>query len=413
MSGSRTRKFSGEEKSQVLANLDLEVAHKTRQFEDWLADTLENFRRHQESLILRMPRAVRGVTMRDFARFGGDVQAALKGLMREQLGTEDATIDMGTRKRKWVESQEAEEKAAKEGDARKAKAARTVAATPKKSTSQSAAPAFGTAQKSRLPITKTPAKTRTASRVPSNAVSPSPQKGTSKPLPYPRTPSRFQSPSRPSNRTGTAPGSRVPSSSTFNPVIPGEAAHPRWPRQNEHMLSVNGSPLANPYELDLNNWFSAIVNGDEPEGGARGDTSKKTAGARTLKTQRSILIRTASGSSSLQAGSSSFGSHSRSTSRASTLVGSQSESSQPKDGGARKGSIASEQTADDPFAAPPVFAALVSVQTKDGHVLEFNPLQTSPEELDALEGITDSAKKQAKVDMGRMVQMAVERWKLS
>ena len=55
----------------------------------------------------------------------------------------------------------------------------------------------------------------------------------------------------------------------------------------------------------------------------------------------------------------------------------------------------------------------MSVQTRDGHVLEFNPLQTSPEELDALEGITDSAKKQAKEDMARMVQLAVERWKLS
>ena len=68
---------------------------------------------------------------------------------------------------------------------------------------------------------------------------------------------------------------------------------------------------------------------------------------------------------------------------------------------------------DDPFAAPAAFSALVSVQTQDGHVLEFNPLQTSPEELDALEGISDSAKRQAKEDMAQMVQLAVERWKLS
>ena len=89
------------------------MAHKTRQFEDWLVDTLENFRRHQESLISRMPRIVRNVTMRDFAKYEGDIQAAVKGLSRELLGSEDATIDLGTRKRKWVESQEAEEKAAK------------------------------------------------------------------------------------------------------------------------------------------------------------------------------------------------------------------------------------------------------------------------------------------------------------
>lgn len=85
------------------------VAHKTRQFEDWMADTLENFRMHQEILISRMPRIVRNVTMREFTKYKGDVQAAVKGLSRELLGSEDATIDFGTRKRKWVESQEAED----------------------------------------------------------------------------------------------------------------------------------------------------------------------------------------------------------------------------------------------------------------------------------------------------------------
>lgn len=64
---------------------------------------------HQEILISRIPRIVRNVTMREFAKYKGDVQAAVKGLSRELLGSEDATIDFGTRKRKWVESQEAED----------------------------------------------------------------------------------------------------------------------------------------------------------------------------------------------------------------------------------------------------------------------------------------------------------------
>lgn len=84
------------------------MAHKTRQFEDWLADALENFQRHQEGLILRMPRIVRNVTLRDFAKYNGDIQECVKGLKRELLGAEDSTIDQGTRKRKWVESQEAD-----------------------------------------------------------------------------------------------------------------------------------------------------------------------------------------------------------------------------------------------------------------------------------------------------------------
>ncbi len=86
------------------------MAHKTRQFEDWLSDALENFRRHQEGLILRIPRIVRNVTLRDFAKYNGDIQECVKGLKRDMLGVEDNTIDAGTRKRKWIESQETEDK---------------------------------------------------------------------------------------------------------------------------------------------------------------------------------------------------------------------------------------------------------------------------------------------------------------
>lgn len=60
----------------------------------------------------RVPRLVRGVTLRDFAKYNGDVQACLKGLQRERLGGEAEAIDKTTRKRKWVESQEAETKVA-------------------------------------------------------------------------------------------------------------------------------------------------------------------------------------------------------------------------------------------------------------------------------------------------------------
>ncbi|KAI0352642.1 hypothetical protein OH77DRAFT_1408768 [Trametes cingulata] len=414
MSGTRTRKYSAEEKEQLLANLDLEVAHKTRQFEEWLADALENFRRHQESLILRIPRIVRNVTLRDFAKYNGDIQECVKGLKRELLGGEDNTIDMGTRKRKWIESQETEGdkldgKLASNDSSRASKTARTVAATPKKKLSSYAAPT--TASKTRLPVTKTPAKTqgRPLQRVPSGVVSPSPQKGTSRPLQFPRTPSRFASPSKPSQPIRTA--SRVPSSSTFNPVLPTESSHPRWPRKNENMLSVNGSPLANPYQLDLKNWFKAVTEGEgadteEATGGSSGDNDGARGlsklgvpGAGKLKKQRSIVIRSASSSSAV-----SNGGHSRSTSQASTLVASQS--------GLDKRISGASSPADGP-ALGPSMSALVSVQTKDGHVLEFNPLQTSPEELDALEGITDSAKKQAKEDMARLIQIAVQRWKLS
>lgn len=84
--------------------------HRTRQLEEWLADALENFRRHQEGLISRMPRLVRDITMREFAKYNGNVQECVKGLKRNILGADDNTIDKGTRKRKWVASQDATDK---------------------------------------------------------------------------------------------------------------------------------------------------------------------------------------------------------------------------------------------------------------------------------------------------------------
>ncbi|KAI0763606.1 hypothetical protein BD413DRAFT_581763 [Trametes elegans] len=419
MANARARKYSADEKEQLLANLDLEVAHKARQFEDWLADALENFRRHQEGLISRIPRIVRNVTLKEFAKYNGDIQECVKGLKRALLGTEDNTIDMGTRKRKWIESQETEgdksdEKLAPSESSRAIKSARTVAATPKKKTASFAAPT--TASKTRLPVTKTPAKSqaRPLQRVPSGAVSPSPQKGTTKSLHFPRTPSRFASPHKPSHPVHPPrPASRVPSATTFNPVLPSEASHPRWPRKNENMLSVNGSPLANPYQLDLKNWFKAVAEGDAPDADESESSSKddegmcglgklSVPGVGKLKKQRSIIVRSASSASNV-----SHGGHSRSTSQASTLVASQS--------GLDKRTSGASNTSDAPesSAAGGLVSALVSVQTKDGHVLEFNPLQTSPEELDALEGITDSAKKQAKEDMSRLIQNTLARWKLS
>lgn len=170
------------------------------------------------------------------------------------------------------------------------------------------------------------------------------------------------------------------------------------------MLSVNGSPLANPYQLDLKDWFKAVAEGnpDVPDSKRLG----VPGAGKTLKKQRSIIVRSASGSSLLGT-SDSHGAHSRSASQASTLVGSESQTDVRSTVSQRISS-----PSDDPFAAP-TFSALVSVHTRDGHVLEFNPLQTSPEELDALEGITDSAKQQAKEDMARLIQVTVERWKLS
>ncbi|TCD70906.1 hypothetical protein EIP91_001215 [Steccherinum ochraceum] len=399
------RKYTVEEKTQLLANLDLEVAHRTRQFESWLNDALENFRMHQEGLISRVPRLVRDITMREFAKYNGDVQECLKGVQRERLGGDAATIDKSTRKRKWVESQEAEAKAMEEAEGSKgaAKSARMIMATPKKKPMSFQAP--GTAGRSRLPITKTPSTARIVSTMPQRMASPSPHKAApNKGILFPKLGpgSRPGSPSKPTSPHKTQPPSRVPSSSSFNPAI-SSLSHPRWPRKDESMLSVNGSPLANPYQLNMGfaGWLSAenTTNGDG-KGAHRGH-----------QRTNSIIVRSASGSQT----------HTRTNSQAGRVESSHSRSnSHTTNGGFVPNRIKSpEETHENPKTPTrptlslPSAAAMVAVPTKDGHVLEFDPLHTTPAEIDALEGITDSAKKQARADIARLVMQAVELWKIT
>jgi hypothetical protein len=83
------------------------VEHRVRQLEEWLADALKNFRLHQEGLIARIPKLVRGVTMGEFAdTYNGDIQACLRGLVGG--APPNLEIDRETRKRKWEEASEGE-----------------------------------------------------------------------------------------------------------------------------------------------------------------------------------------------------------------------------------------------------------------------------------------------------------------
>lgn len=112
---SRYRRYVTHIASRRLLTMPVLVEHKVRQFEAWLSDALENFRIYQEGQISRVPKLVRGLTMREFGdKYNGDVQAALRGVQRERMGISadagagDIEIDKSTRKRKWVASMEAE-----------------------------------------------------------------------------------------------------------------------------------------------------------------------------------------------------------------------------------------------------------------------------------------------------------------
>ncbi|KAF7979657.1 hypothetical protein HWV62_41637 [Athelia sp. TMB] len=243
---------------------------------------------------------------------------------------------------------------------------------------------------------------------------PPPSPSPAKPL-RPASAVRPVSPTKPSSQINGKPprAARPPSIATFNPSLPKTPGFPkldasstatvRVPRRNESMLSINGSPLANPYDLGLE-WF------------AEGDddllSADDVAQEGTLQKKRSSIMVRRDPSFALPPRN---GLHSRTTSQSSLF----STSSQTQPSSQLAPALEAEFTT--PRAAPrglhltraaSTTMALVTIPTKDGHLLEFDPLQTSPGTLDALEGITDSAKKQAKEDMARLVQTAMAKWKI-
>jgi hypothetical protein len=205
------------------------------------------------------------------------------------------------------------------------------------------------------------------------------------------------------------------------------------------MLSVNGSPLANPYEFGMG-WFRGMAmadaasedeDGNDDNDGTNVDVVGKP---RTLKRAKSsIIIRR---DPSVAFPPSLNGLHSRTNSQASLFTEPASsthsrENSQsmyhpnpqpshslyPPSFPTSQSQPIPDVSRLNPHTTPrPThsrsFSALVAIPTKDGHLLEFDPLQTSPGTLDALEGITDSAKKYARAEMGRLVQAAVDKWKI-
>lgn len=223
---------------------------------------------------------------------------------------------------------------------------------------------------------------------------------------------------------------RVPSASKFNPSLPKPPTFPsddqtlvRLPRKDENMLSVNGSPLANPYQFGMG-WFKGVELAAEDEEDREMDGSQQTTGSRSLKRSKSSIVVRRDPSVALS------NLHSRTTSQASLFTSSSqttASSSQSRENSQSSHAFKPNSTFRFPSIQPPTatdstpkplskhsrsFSALVAIPTKDGHLLEFDPLQTSPSALDALEGITNSAKKQARIEMGRLVQAAVDKWKI-
>ncbi|KIY70270.1 hypothetical protein CYLTODRAFT_488200 [Cylindrobasidium torrendii FP15055 ss-10] len=376
------------EKDVVLFSFDQEVEAHRERIQSYAQNQVESFeRRVRASLDLIIP-DVRALTMREFGqKYRGIISDATIGTRRERLlaagmSPFDTEID---RKRKRIPTSEQDSGGE---SARAPKNARIMALSPHKAGSSTGP---GTAQRASLyGMVRTPGK----ARVPSS------------PAPKPRPPFNAgpsKVPARPSSPSKVST-SRVPSSSTFAPSLPPKTpAYPpkpsavhmqntlRMPKMNESMLSINGSPLANPFQFGTH-W--AAINGEPHHGHAR--------------TQSNITI---------SRDPPPAGSSSRTASQTMSRTSSDTSESQTQPDTPPQLRSSSQPLPGHLYATPqPLTRSYsVTVPTKDGRFVEFDPFQTSPSQLDEMHDLSFSAKKQVRErmreEMGRLVA-AGEKWKL-
>ncbi|CAE6455252.1 hypothetical protein ACGC1H_004529 [Rhizoctonia solani] len=415
------RRFTEEEKAQLLENFDLEIADRVARMRANVTDILERFLIRQENEVTRIPRALRSLTIGEFAdKYNGSISECLQGMAQARLESAQET-DLAGGKRKWQGSQNAETAAADKEGSRAPKAARK--APPTTSTVRRIVPAGS----------RTPSTNRTLH----STANPNPN-----PNPTPSRPRLNATPLRKApalSRTGTVPASpfrglygaqpgnnaisrsvsqpvvpttKPPTSATFAPTMPPSApAYPRRPRRGEQMLSVNGSPLANPLDPD----YDVAQDGQLELDSGKASRSPKPKPNHLSKTGSSIRVRPKNSRSAA-----SFAIRHPSASSTSTLVSydipSSSSSTLNSQHSGKQLPLApstSQLQLDAPRTPSRVrrtASALVMLPTASGEVLELDPLVASPGAVDALEGISDSAKKMAKEEMVRFVTEAVAKW---
>ncbi|KAB5596375.1 Nbl1/borealin family, amino-terminal protein [Ceratobasidium theobromae] len=420
------RRFTEEEKAQLLENFDLEIADRVARMRANVADILGRFLIRQENEVTRIPRALRSLTVGEFAdKYNGSIAACLQGMAQARLeSTQDSDLAGG--KRKWQGAQNTEVVADTEGSrapkaARKAgpssavrRVAPHISRTPStnRTLHSTANPTPSRPRLNATPLRKAPAVLRTGT-------------GTAPASPFRTVPSTSaaaqghhtaRSVSQPVVPSGAA---QPPTSATFAPTMPPSApAYPRRPRKGEHLLSVNGSPLANPLDPDYD-----VLPDDQLEldGGKavrspkpKLNLSKQTPSIRIRPNysrsavslwQQGAPIRHPSASST-----STLVSYDLPPSNSSTL---NSHSGVPQSASGKLPSSSSTSHLNVPHTPPKIrrtASAVVMLPTTTGEVIELDPLSTSPGTVDALEGLTASTKKMAKEEMVKFVTEAVARW---
>ncbi|KAH8824941.1 hypothetical protein DL96DRAFT_1611334 [Flagelloscypha sp. PMI_526] len=348
---------------------EIEVDRRRREIEDVLEQQTEQFRDRQFDQINWIPKQVRQMTMREFSeKYKGNIQAAASAALPSTQkapasGRETpAEIDK-SKKRKWIATVEA-------GLPESSRATKTARIDSPKKAGSSTGP--GTAQRARLKSLSRASNqsgiARTMSMLPG---SPSPTKWKPSFNSYsrPTSPVKQMPHLQKSNTVASfSPSSArppIPSAATFNLAMPSKA--PIYP-------TTRYAQTADPLHT-------------------------------RQRTQSTILIRKDSSTISGDPSSSQDVTDPSSSQTPTEPTSSQSSSHslplQPSGHGLGLRTPVSRTTS---------FTGMVTIPMKDGGQMEFDPFRTSPGALDALEGVTDSAKKHARDEMSKLIHAAMNKW---
>ncbi|KEP51076.1 Nbl1/borealin family, amino-terminal protein [Rhizoctonia solani 123E] len=411
------RRFTEEEKAQLLENFDLEIADRVARMRANVTDILERFLIRQENEVTRIPRALRSLTIGDFAdKYNGSISECLQGMAQARLESAQET-DLAGGKRKWQGSQNAETAAADKEGSRAPKAARK--APPTTSTVRRIVPAGSRTPSTNRTLHSTVNPNPTPSRPRLNATPLRKAPALSRTGTVPASPFRALNGAQPGHNAvarsvsqPVIPTTKPPTSAIFAPTMPPSApAYPRRPRRGEQMLSVNGSPLANPLDPD----YDVAQDGQLERDGGKASRSPKPKPNHLSKTGSSIRVRPKNSRSATSfairhpsaSSTSTLVSYDMPSSSSSTLNSQHSAKQLPSAPSTSQLQLDAPRT---PTRIRRTASALVMLPTASGEVLELDPLVASPGAVDALEGISDSAKKMAKEEMVRFVTEAVAKW---
>ncbi|KAJ9122785.1 hypothetical protein QFC24_004216 [Naganishia onofrii] len=447
--GGKEALISAAEKKSMLDNLDLEVNDRTKSFRSHLDDLLTSFEIRQESAIMCIPKNLRNLSMKEMNElWGGDWSTTLRKLAEKTLENQnrmekdkfdDAVQQVVDDKRKrWatgsVNSVGATgctnahllhyESSENEGRRR----ARTQTATT--AVEKSATLASLASKGKRILSGK---KTKTVSTTP--AVKRSTRGDSilvqSRPV---LTPSS-------SSSLNTRTRSAVPSSAKFEPpAVIMTPKEPRTMKENEFILSANGSPVTNPWKGTphaVSEQEHSYQMPGQYDVGASTDEDDENELPDVEEMERRLLAKSGRGNTTAGASSGKSGSLSRGK-RMSTIRIRQSLS---------QSTLGPQRSTDpaDPFALPSIHqtprplypnhlfkstnfgesspgmsnrGAMIRVTTDAGLTIDFDPLSDDPTRVqDELirNGVDESTRLQVRQEMAKRIRELQERlasWKI-